>query len=386
MEQSGILWLLFPLLFSLYLCLHKLTLTYKSCRFRPFGSEKPRLPPGRTGLPLLGESLDYLFKVKQAIPRMFVEERMNKYSSKIFPTSWIVEPMAILLVLRGTNFSSLTREMIRKGDGLRENVEFMDEVMKQHVQSDRENKVQVTADDMANRYVLTLACKIFLGINDPGKIDELAEGMKEIVNRLHSMPINFPGTAASRGIKASKLMHRAVKAMDFMSRMLLATDDNGHFFSETDIASHLVGLVQEQKEIADSKEAKDKRSWEDLRKTKYSWKIVREALKLMPPGIGSFREVLTDFTYEGYTIPKGWKNIFLILKILIYDLTEMIQFLVHLFHSGEDLECALGILIFKHNIVNKFRWEKLIPNEKVAYNLVPKLAQGLPIRVHPHKP
>ena len=57
-------------------------------------------------------------------------------------------------------------------------------------------------------------------------------------------------------------MHRAVEAMvrqrkidlfeetnlyskkDFMSRMLLATDDNGHFFSETDIASHLVSLVQ----------------------------------------------------------------------------------------------------------------------------------------------
>ena len=56
-----------------------------------------------------------------------------------------------------------------------------------------------------------------------------------------------------------------------------------------------------------SQQAKDKPSSEDLRKTKYSWKIVREALKLMPPGIGSFREVLTDFTYEGYTIPKGWK-------------------------------------------------------------------------------
>ncbi|XP_027064451.1 dammarenediol 12-hydroxylase-like [Coffea arabica] len=124
--------------------------------------------------------------------------------------------------------------VILKGHGLRENVEFMDEMMKQHLQSDWENKVQVTADDMAT----------WLAISADTNTYRLSR------------------TVFGRGIKASKLMHRAVEAMvrqrkidlfeetnlyskkDFMSRMLLATDDNGHFFSETDIASHLVSLVQ----------------------------------------------------------------------------------------------------------------------------------------------
>ncbi|CAK9150717.1 unnamed protein product [Ilex paraguariensis] len=44
------------------------------------------------------------------------------------------------------------------------------------------------------------------------------------------------------------------------------------------------------------------------------------------------------------------------------------------------------ILVFMHNEVTKFRWEKLIPNEKVKYDPMPRPAYGLPIRLHSHKP
>ena len=45
----------------------------------------------------------------------------------------------------------------------------------------------------------------------------------------------------------------------------------------------------------------------------------------------------------------------------------------------------LEILTFMHNIVKRYRWEKLVANEKVVVDPFPTPAKGLPIRLIPHK-
>ena len=45
----------------------------------------------------------------------------------------------------------------------------------------------------------------------------------------------------------------------------------------------------------------------------------------------------------------------------------------------------LVTLVFTHNLVTRFRLEKVIPNEMMLFGSSPAPAHGLPLRLHPHK-
>ena len=60
-------------------------------------------------------------------------------------------------------------------------------------------------------------------------------------------------------------------------------------------------------DIAKTKSEGELLKWEDVQNMRYSWNVVCETLRLIPPGLGAFREVVKDFTFAGFTIPKGWK-------------------------------------------------------------------------------
>ncbi|KAK2982553.1 hypothetical protein RJ640_008176 [Escallonia rubra] len=256
----------------------------------------PLLPPGRTGLPLIGESLDYFSKVKNNVIEEFVTKRMNKYSEKVFKTSLLGQPMAILCGAEGNKFlfsnekklvqvwfsSSFdkifpktenttntqdykrVRKMLPsflKVDTLGKYVGTMDMVMKQHLHTHWKNRHEVVVAPTISKFTLTLACRFFLSIEDPKKVEELTKPIVEVEAGLLSMPINLPGTALNRAIKASKYMRNEVAAIvrqrkidlsdksasatqDILSYMLLTTDESGEFFSESNIVSNLFGLIE----------------------------------------------------------------------------------------------------------------------------------------------
>lgn len=169
--------------------------------------------------------------------------------------------------------------------------------------------------------------------------------------------------------------------------------------------TRLIVEIPEQLEIAGTKQPGVLLEWEDLQRMKYSWRAAQEALRLYPPVQGTFREAIKDFTYDGFTIPTGWK--------IYWNVNSTHKKSEH-FNDPEQFDpsrfegagprpytfvpfgggrrmcpgidfARMEILIFLHNIVKNFKWDLLDPNEKVVVDPIPIPVSGLPVKLLPHE-
>ncbi|XP_048421240.1 beta-amyrin 28-monooxygenase-like [Pyrus x bretschneideri] len=123
---------------------------------------------------------------------------------------------------------------------------------------------------------------------------------------------------------------------------------------------------------------------------KYTWCVVCEVLRLKPAILGTFREAITDFIYEGYLIPKGMKlhwNAYGTHKNPEYfpnpEKFDPSRFQGAPMCPGREY-ARFKVLVFMHNLVIRFRWEKLFPDEKMIMDPILVPTKGLPIRLYPH--
>ncbi|XP_030972730.1 beta-amyrin 28-monooxygenase-like isoform X1 [Quercus lobata] len=226
---------------------------------------------------------------------------------------------------------------------------------------------------------------------------------------------------------------KASPTQDILSHMLLTSDENGQFMTEMDIADKILGLLigghdtasaavtfvvkylaelpeiynkvlKEQIEIAKSKKPGELLNWDDIQKMRYSWNVACEVMRLAPPLQGAFREAINDFVFAGFSIPKGWK---------LYWSANSTHRNPEYFPEPEKFDpsrfegngprpysyvpfgggprmcpgkeyARFEILVFMHNVLKRFNWEKLLPDEKIIVNPMPIPAKGLPVRLIPH--
>ncbi|XVF74918.1 hypothetical protein PTKIN_Ptkin13bG0148800 [Pterospermum kingtungense] len=440
------------------------------------------VPPGRTGLPFIGESLEFLSTGRKGHPEKFIYDRMAKYSSQVFRTSILGEPTAVVCGAAGNKFlfsnenklvtawwpdsvnkifpsstqtssqeeSKRMRKLLPnflKPEALQRYVGMMDTIARRHFETGWEGHQQVAVFPLAKNYTFWVACKVFLSIEDPKRVAQLADPFNALASGIISLPINLPGTPFNRGIKASNLIRKDLSAIikqrkidlaekkasptqDILSHMLLTSDENGQFMNELDIADKILGLLigghdtasasitfivkylaelpeiynkvlAEQKEIAKSKAPGELLNWEDIQKMKYSWNVACEVMRLAPPLQGAFREAMNQFIYAGFTIPKGWK---------LYWSTHSTHRNPECFPEPEKFDpsrfegngpapytfvpfgggprmcpgkeyARLEILVFMYNIMKRYKWEKILPHEKIIVDPMPMPAKGLPVRL-----
>ncbi|XP_057793550.1 beta-amyrin 6-beta-monooxygenase-like [Salvia miltiorrhiza] len=460
---------------------------YLISSLRKKGSGDPKnLPPGSKGWPMVGENMEFALLG----PQKFVKDRMEKYSPDVFRTSLLGEKMAIFCGAQGNKFlftnesklltswwpqsmkkallfpefiesdlkavSALKRSFhhdILKPEALKHYIPVMDELARDHLDTDWKANSVVKVLPMSKKYTFELACKLFLSVVDPLHIKKLSDPFTLVTNGMFSVPIDLPGTAYNGAIKGGKMVReelmRIIKerrsemaergegegeGRDLLSKMLLVTDEDGNFLSEMEISNNIIGLLvasfettssavtavmnylaefphiydevlKEQMAIAKTKGPNDLLTWEDIEKMKYSWNVARESLRLTPPAQGAFRQTTTEFTYAGFTIPKGWKTFWTVhsshknpkyfpepekFDPSRFEGSGPAPYTFVPFGGGARMcpgkeYARLEVLVFMHNVVRRFKLQKAIPNEKIVFYASPTPVHGLPVHLRPHK-
>ncbi|KAF5729696.1 putative cytochrome P450 [Tripterygium wilfordii] len=379
----------------------------------------------------------------------------NKYLKLWFPHS-----LAKAMSNTGTNavdFGEVAKKLGRmipeflRTNALHQYVPIMDSMARKHLETNWSPYKQVKALPSIKKLTLALACRLFFRVEEPEDLIGIEEPFTELVEGMLSIPINFPGTPYRRALKASKIIHenlfsiikkrklelfegKDASSPDVLTRILLMADENGKaMFRDEEISTCLVALLfvshdtitsaitsilkylgenphvynkvlKEQMEIANSKRPEEVLNLDDIQRMKYSWCVACESMRLAPPAQGNFREAIADFTYQGFTIPKGWKAYWTVHSThknpkyfkdpekfdpSRFEGDGPAPYTFIPFGAGPHMcqgkeYARLGILTFMHNVVTRFKWQNMIPDEKSVCTVATIPVNGLPIQIQPH--
>ncbi|XP_017228852.2 beta-amyrin 6-beta-monooxygenase [Daucus carota subsp. sativus] len=399
-----------------------------------------------------------IFGQKMAV---FCGAQGNKFVFTKLITSWW--PVTVKKILFSPEFSHTPLDEtsaamhrfvheILKPEALKNYVPVMDAMAREHVESDWDGNEVVKVHPLSKKYTFELAYRLFVKEIDVEQVTRIFKHFALVTSGMFSVPINLPGTAYSRGVKGGKLIREELVKIikkwrqemmeknetspsytDSLSRMLLVTDENGKFMSEKEMSNYIIALLigsyeststavsfvlkylaelphiydevyKELMEIAKSKREGELLTWEDIQKMRYSWNVVCESLRLMPPVQGGFREVVSDVSFSGFTIPKGYKASWTAYTThkdpeyfpdpekfdpSRYEGNGPAIYTYVPFGGGARMCCGkeyarLEVLVFIYNIVTRFRLEIINPQDKIVFHSFPIPMEGLPLRIIRH--
>ncbi|CAI9759580.1 unnamed protein product [Fraxinus pennsylvanica] len=270
-----------------------------------------------------------------------------------------------------------------KPEALKKYIHVMDYNVRQHLDRDWAPNQRLEVFPLAKKFTFSLICRLFLGIEDPTQMAKLDEQFALVTPGFLSLPINIPGTAFSNAIKACKFIRRELRKTirqqrlylsekkrdsettnHFLSHILFATDDDNKFASEDEIACILLIFLIAGHDTTTSLITNLVYYLADNPHVYWSVSTTHKDPKYFPSpekfdptrfeGNGAEPFTFTPFGGGPRMCP------------------------------GSDFARQL-LLVFTYHLVRKYRWEKLIPTEKINFDYGPAApVHGLPIKLHPH--
>ena len=253
--------------------------------------KKLPLPPGRLGLPFIGESLEFIGTQKKGIPRKFIDDRISAYGD-IFKTSLIASPTIVLARPSGNKaaFSSsysvwpisvvsvLGNESLMscvgppatrirnalmlflRPESLQRYTSRVDHITLAFIRDHIEGKSKVALFPLMKKLMFTIACEVLIGRGDRKDQDVVHGPLDTMVKGLFQLPINIPGTPYSKAHAASDAIRKQLQVWiderrrdmdaglvtgheDILSGFLCYRDEQGEPFSDKAIKDNILTLL-----------------------------------------------------------------------------------------------------------------------------------------------
>lgn len=334
----------------------------------------PPLPPGRSGLPAIGETISFLkdpdfanqrHKQYGNIFRTNLFGRSTVYvagadavrflllhENQYFVTSWPASTKALLgpaaLSVQQGSVHQDRRKLLAQAFQPRALASYIPTIMSlTRSYLDRwEQTETLTWYPELRDYTLDVACQLLVGIPS-GSQTAFGERFETWVQGLFSLPLPLPGTKFSRALRSRKLLlndiDRIVRerqqqkdfGQDSLGLLINARDEDGNGLSVDELKDQVLTLLfaghetltsaiasfclfmAQHPEVLLQIQAEQERfqnrdilTLEDLKQMEYLEQVLKEVLRVMPPVGGGFREVIQACEINGYRIPKGWSVLY----------------------------------------------------------------------------
>jgi cytochrome P450 len=271
------------------------SLSFGICSLAYATKENVTLPPGSFGWPIIGETLQFLAAMQEGAVENFVSKRTTKHSSKVFKTSILGEnfiifsgaaanrfifsndgklfirwrPPSVQKLFPSTalvpieNDAAKARKFISlffKFNEAHKFVAAIDSISRTHFKNYWEGKNEVKVHPLVKMHTFTLACHLFMSIDDKKKLSKFLCHFNDLTKGILSVHLNIPCTPFYHAIKAAEALRKEIymiikerrealannlasPTQDVLSQMIALPCDDDGFMTELEIADKILAFL-----------------------------------------------------------------------------------------------------------------------------------------------